>query len=382
MRCFLHYFLVFCCLSLSFNLYAQNYAGDSYEPDSEAKPVPIQLGTWVSRALHAGDGDWFSIRPASDGLLIAETSGDTDTIITLYRRNEIIAQNDDNGDDINALLAYPVQSGVGYTICVEGYDESEIGPYRFRVSMEPIRDSGEPNDVPSQATPFSPGSPRTAYFLDPDDVDWYRYTVPSSGTLVVYTEGIIDTLITIYDAADNLLAEDDDSGENSNARASARVSPGTVFIRVSAYDGQLGKYTLQALLYEPAKPDRFENDDTKELAKDISVGASQERNFTDASDEDWVRLRITQRGIYDIYAKAADNTLDTYLELYNANDELIDANDDWTGDVREGDIALNARLWLELNPGTYYIKVSTLSSDPIVISAYVLSVTNGLSVPK
>ncbi|MFP3042877.1 PPC domain-containing protein [Treponema primitia] len=377
MRCFLKYSLMFCCLNLSFSLYAQNYAGDSYEPDSETKPVPVQLGTWMSRALHAGDGDWFSIRPASDGLLIAETSGERDTIISLYKGNEIVAQNDDNEDDTNALLAYPIQSGVGYTICVEGYDDSEIGPYRFRASLEPIRDSGEPNNVPSQATPFSPGSPRTAYFLDPDDVDWYRYTVPSSGTLVVYTEGMIDTIIAVYDAADNLIAEDDDSGDSDNARASAKVSPGTVFIRVSAYDGQLGKYTLQAHLYDPAKPDRFENDDTKERAKDISLDVSQERNFTDASDEDWVRLQIIKRGVYDIYAKAEDSNLDTYLELYNADDELVDANDDWAGDI-----TMNARLWLELNPGTYYIKVSTLSSDPINISAYVLSVTNTLNVTK
>jgi hypothetical protein len=359
-----------------FSLYAQNYAGDPHEPDTQEKPVPVQLGTWVSRALHPGDADWFTLRPASSGLLIAETSGDTDTIITLYKGNDRVAQNDDNGDDVNGRLEYPVQSGVGYTICVEGYDETEAGPYRFMVSFEPIRDTGEPNNVPSQATPFSPGSSRetsrnnrlTAYFLDPDDVDWYRYTVPATGTLVVYTEGIMDTIITMYDSKDNLIAEDDDSGDNDNARASARVTPGTVFIRVSSYDGQLGKYTLQGLLFEPAKADRFENDDTKELAKDISVGASQERNFTDASDEDWARLRITQRGIYDIYAKGEDGALDTFLELYDAGDELVDVNDDWENE-------LNARLRLELKPGTYYIKATTINTDPIDNSAYVLSVT-------
>jgi hypothetical protein len=207
-----------------------------------------------------------------------------------------------------------------------------------------------------------------AYFLDPDDVDWYRYTVPSAGTLVVYTEGSVDTLITMYDARNTLIAEDDDSGDNDNARVSARVTPGTVFIRVSSFDGQLGRYTLKGSLFEQAKPDRFENDDTKELAKDISVGASQERNFTDSSDEDWVRLRITQRGTYDIYVKAADSNLDTFLELYDAKDDLVDVNDD-------GEDELNARLRLELNPGIYYIKVTTINSDPINNSAYILSVT-------
>jgi hypothetical protein len=322
----------------------------------------------MSRALHREDKDWFTIRPASPGILIAETGGDTDTIITLYRGNDVIAQNDDNMGDVTSLIEYPVTSGVDYTICVEGYDESETGPYRFVVSFEAIRDAGEPNDVPSQATPFSPGSAISAYFLTPYDLDWYRYMVPSPGILAIHTEGTVDTIITMYDSNDSLLAEDDDSGENANASVSAKVTPGMVFIRVSSYDGQLGKYTLKGLLYEPATPDRFENDDTAAGARDITPGSSQERNFTDASDEDWVRLRITRRGTYDIFAQAADDRLDTYLELYDSNDDLVDANDDW-------DEGWNARLRLEIEPGTYYIKVTTLSSNPIDNSAYVLSVT-------
>jgi hypothetical protein len=354
---------------LSLGLYAQNYLGDSYEPDSQAKPIPIQLGSWVSRALHGDDKDWFTLRPVSNGMIIAETIGDTDTVITLYKGNEEMASNDDNGDDINARLEYPVTSGVGYTICVSGFDETETGPYRFRATLEPIRDMGEPNDTPSQATPFTPGHKITAYFLDPDDVDWYRYTVPSTGTLVVYTEGNLDTLIIMYDSNDTVIAEDDDGGDGSNARVSARVSPGTVFIRVSSFDGQLGKYRLQGLLYEPAQPDRFENDAAKALAKDISPGASQERNFTDSSDEDWVRLRTAKLGTYDIYVKPADTKLDTFLELYSADDELIDVNDDWEDE-------LHSRIRLELKPGTYYIRVTTISSDPLSNSAYVLSVTS------
>jgi hypothetical protein len=358
--------VVFVCLS--FGLFAQTSGDDPYEPDSRERPVAVQLGTWFSRSLHRGDQDWFVLRPASTGLLIAVTGGDTDTVITLYRGNEAMAQNDDEGDDITSLLEYPVQSGVDYTLCVEGYEADETGPYRFMVSFESIRDSGEPNNIISEATPFRPDSRITGYFLDPDDADWYRVTVDTAGALMVYTEGSMDTIILMYDLGNNLLAEDDDSGDTGNALVSAQVSPGTVFIRVSSYDGQLGKYTLQGLFFKPPVPDRFEQDDTRALAKDIAVGASQERNFTDPFDEDWVRLRITQRGIYDIFAEAAEGALDTFLELYNAEDELVDANDDWA----EG---LDARLRLDLSPGTYYIKVRPIDMNPVENSDYVLSVT-------
>ncbi|MDR1249600.1 MAG: PPC domain-containing protein [Treponema sp.] len=357
--------VLFVCLFSG--LFAQHEGNDAYEPDSRDRPVAVQMGIWYARNLHRGDQDWFALRPASAGLLIAATGGDTDTVITLYRGNEIEAQNDDAGDGVSSLLEYPVRAGADYVLCVEGYDEDEAGPYRFMVSFEPIRDSGEPNDDVSQATTFSPGSRISAYFLDPDDVDWYRVTVAEAGALTVYTEGTMDTVILMYDDSNTLIAEDDDGAGDGNARVSARVTPGTVFVRVSSYDGQLGKYTLRGLFFEPAEPDRFEPDNSRILAKNIGVGESQERNFTDSADEDWARLRIAQRGTYDIFIEAADSVLDTFLELYDSDDDLVDVNDDWN----EG---LNARLRLDLDPGIYYIKASAINADPIENSDYVLSV--------
>jgi hypothetical protein len=360
------------CVCLGFGLFAQTSGDDPYEPDSRERPVAVQLGTWFSRSLHRGDQDWFVLRPASSGLLIAVTGGDTDTVLTLYLDGEAMAQNDDyndEGDDFTSHLEYPVQAGMGYVFCVEGFEEDETGPYQFMVSFESIRDSGEPNNIISDATLFKPGNRITGYFLDPDDEDWYRVMVATAGALVVYTEGAMDTMILMYDLENNLLAAEDDGGDNLNAMVSARVRAGPVFIKVISLDGQLGKYTLRGLFFEPPEPDRFEPDDTMALAKDIGVGSSQERNFTDFFDEDWARLRITQRGTYDILAQAAEGPLDTFLELYDAGERLLEANDDW----EEG--ADDARLRLELDPGTYYIKVRPIDMDPLKNSAYVLSVT-------
>ena len=196
--------VVFC---VGAGLFAQNLGDDPYEPDSRERPVAAQLGTWFSRALHQGDQDWFSLRLTASGILIAATGGDTDTVVTLFRGNELLAQNDDNADEVASLLEYPVQSGVDYALCVEGYDEDEAGPSRFMVSFESIRDTGEPNNVASQATAFRPDSRITGYFLDPDDVDWYRVTVATAGALTVYTEGAMDTVIHMYDGGNNLMAE-------------------------------------------------------------------------------------------------------------------------------------------------------------------------------
>jgi hypothetical protein len=349
-------------------LFAQDFMGDPYEPDSRERPAAVPMGTWLSRALHPGDEDWFSLRPASAGILVAATSGNTDTVISLYLGNEMIAQNDDNGDEVSSLLEYPVQGGVDYLICVNSYAADEAGPYHFMASLEPIYDAN-PNDVASEAMILTLGNPIMGYFLDADDVNWYRVVATQPGTLVLYTEGTMDTIIHLYDARNNLIAEDDDGGHRENARISIRVGTGTMFAKVSAYNGQLGRYTLRGLFFEPAPADRFEDDGNKTLAKDITAGMAQSRTFTDSFDEDWARLRIDRQGTYDITAEAQDSDLlDTLLELYDSNDRLIATNDDWKG-------GLDARIRLELNPGTYYIRVRTVTADPIRNSSYILRVT-------
>jgi hypothetical protein len=253
---------------------------------------------------------------------------------------------------------------------VRGYDEDAEGAYRFRAVFEPVAvDSTEPNETRSQATAINLGNRITGYFQSPEDVDWYRLSLPSAGLLVISTEGNMDTLLSLYDRSGNLIQEDDDSGEyGNNARIAALVPAGTYYVKVSEYENHQGRYYLMTQIREPAKPDSFESDDSITDAKEIQVGASQQRNFSTSVDVDWARIRITRQGTYEIRARGVDDSLDTVLELINSQAETI-AEDDDGGDN------LDARISEVLSPGTYYIKVSTLSSDPIENNAYILSVS-------
>jgi hypothetical protein len=353
--------------------YAQDVAPDAWEPDSRTRRVSVQEGEWVSRTITASaeysDEDWFTFTPASDGFLVAETSGDIDTVMELYDGVSRIAENDDGGN-ANARIEYLVEGGVAYSMMVRGYGESVAGPYRFRVTLEKVpQDDSEPNDTPGQATFITLGGSREGFFLSGPDIDWYRLTVPAGGgLLLVYTTSSIDTLLELYDGGENQLAEDDDSGGDGNARLSVPVNAGTVYIRVSAYNGQTGRYALHTELLEPAAPDRFENDDAASSAWDIQIDSSQERNFTSASDEDWVRLRVTREGVYDIRARGiVYASLDTYLELFDRDENLIEEDDD-------GGESLDAYIVRPLTPGLYFIRVTTVESDPIDDSSYTLSV--------
>ena len=82
----------------------------------------------------------------------------------------------------------------------------------------------------SQITAISPGEQIFAV-----ESAYYKVTVPST-TLVVYTEGEADTRMAVYNSSARLIAEDDDSGEDLNARISIQVSAGTYYIRVDFFN--------------------------------------------------------------------------------------------------------------------------------------------------
>jgi hypothetical protein len=338
-------------------------------------PMKIKKDVWIDRFLDTNDADWFSFTPESRGLLVAETDGETDTVLELYRYNTLLRANDDVENNPNARIEYFVDPGDMYIIKAEGVRlagaaENDRGPYRFRVSLEPMpQDTAEPNDTLKQATAIGIGDTVAGYFLTPEDVDWYTVAAPGAGRLVVSTSGTMDTFLEVYDTREELISSDDDSGYQGNAKLVAGIpDAGPIYIKVNAYQGSTGRYYLNTRFLDPVIPDSFEEDGSIANAKDIASGASQKRNFTSASDEDWVRLQIKTGETYMISALAEDNYLDTFIELFDTNGELITQDDDSGGNW-------SALLTIPLDPGTYYIKISTVDRDPLENNNYTLSVS-------
>ena len=89
----------------------------------------------------------------------------------------------------------------------------------------------------SQITAISPGD-----LIFAVDRAYYKVTVPSTN-LVVYTEGDADTRVAVYNSSAKIIAEDDDSGDDYNARISVQVPAGMYYIRVEFY-GENSPYVL------------------------------------------------------------------------------------------------------------------------------------------
>jgi|GEM_PF-5805925 len=97
-----------------------------------------------------GDRDFFRITVETAGFLTVRTTGDTDTVGTLFDATgtSLITNSEISKEDLNFLISYPVTAGI-YYLEVRGYGESdgefppESGPYQLISSLQ----SGGPLQV-------------------------------------------------------------------------------------------------------------------------------------------------------------------------------------------------------------------------------------------
>jgi hypothetical protein len=349
---------------------SSSVAADALEPDSFESPVAYEIGAdsnaaVVNRTIHSGDEDFFALTPANDGQLIMETTGSTDTYMEFYRADnpgQRLAYNDDGGSGSNARIRYSVQAGTKYIAKVKGCDSSDVGSYGFRAWIT-VRTSVGTFDNP---VPYEIGAgedaPTVNNLLESDDEHYYLLLPANDGQLIMETTGSTDTYMEFYDGATRQkLAQDDDGGRGENARIRYNVEAGKRYVaKVRGYDGDSGSYGFHAWLIAAVRlnPDQYEPDNDSASAKQIEVGATQQRTFHNANDVDWVKFQIARAGRYTINVKGAEsNRLDTYFELFDSKLSPIDEDDD-------GGEGVSSRLTLQLEAGLYYLKIECLDDIP------------------
>ncbi|MCL2561507.1 MAG: hypothetical protein FWE10_04200 [Rikenellaceae bacterium] len=232
---------------------------DEWEPDSWNNPVAYEIADAgnvppMNRTLHstidgeAGDEDFFLLLPRASGWVIMETVGDTDTYMELYDADTyaLLAEDDDSGSNTNARIRHNLQSGRRYIVKVRGYSPDITGHYGFRAYS---RNQDWSNAI-EHAIDSDAGSARVVQRrLGYEGNDLFLLRPGRSGTLVVETTGDTDTYMELYDAdTRELLAEDDDSGSDLNARIEYSVQVGKRYIAlVRGYSAEsTGSYGFRA----------------------------------------------------------------------------------------------------------------------------------------
>lgn len=105
------------------------------------------------------------------------------------------------------------------------YPSSRRGPVRVEVGSGPVEE-----EIKSH-----------------QEQDVFTFAVSTTGEHVIETSGDTDVVMSLMgpDSETRVVGEDDDSGADSNARISARLTPGTYFVRVRHYHPTgAGKYAV------------------------------------------------------------------------------------------------------------------------------------------
>jgi len=312
------------CLFIAGGLFAQT-------------PRELRFGTWVPGNLGEGQELWYSVRASETGLVVVETAGEIDTYLEAYDSSRtLIDEDDDGGEEYNARIEIFAQAGRTYLFKLRGYGEDESGPFEIRASFNSIYIRELRLDTLVSGT------------LDEGESHWFSVRPSGTGLVVVETFGDIDTHLKAFDASGAFIAEDDDGGEDLNARLDISAEAGKTYIfRLRFYnDEESGPYQIRAD-FEVIPPDLEQNTE-RSRAVPIKLGEPTLVYLRASSESRWYRYDIPRpRTLFVVQTRG---NLDTVLVLYDARGNQISEDDD-SGENT------NALISERLDAGTVYIEV-------------------------
>jgi hypothetical protein len=353
---------------------------DEYEPDDTMEDAnELTLGVPQKHTIHVeGDHDWLRFQVEGSSSYIIETldlKGGIDTIVHLYdETGEELATNDDgSGEDLSSRIVWTAASDSVLYVMVRDFSEERVESgmeYTLSVteSEPPEPDAYEPDDSQEEAGEIEVGTPQRHNLHVTGDRDWMCFQAIAGMDYVMETFNLgdrIDTYLALYDAAGELLTEDDDSGSEELASLLGWRSTESETLCLMTRDlrneaaGPGTEYSV-SVLEEGADrlfPDPYEPDDTMASAGSIGIGEVQGHTIHAVGDHDWLSIQAEAGVTYLVETSHLGEEVDTVLLLYNEKGEAL-ADDDGGDEPRASRIT-----WTAQATGTVYVMVRDYKDD-------------------
>lgn len=295
---------------------------------------------WDGRTLRSGDEvlDWVDgsrqlpLRVDRRAMYTIDLRSDQFDALLKVTGAGVDAQDDDGGEGTDSRLRALLEPG-DYTLTVGGWGGSGQGLYRLAVASQavpanlsqggPVRTDG------SQLQGLYQGQP-------------LRYRFSLSGRRLVTVDmrsGDFDSLLTLR--GQGVEHYDDDGGEGFDARLVLVLEPGEYSLEAGAAVTGSGLFTLSV--------------DAADVPEGIGGGplavgeARDALLLPDAVDRHTVEVAVEGDYVFDMVS----DEFDSYLELFDADGDVLGSDDDGGG-------ALNARIRATLAPGTYRLEASAI----------------------
>ena len=303
---------------------------------AQSNAQSLQFGTPVRGELAEEETKWYSIRHNTGSFITIETTGKTDTMLEIYDNNNLIAQDDDSGENLNACLELYIDANKTYTIKLTSYG-GHAGYYIIQANQRILTSLNFNSPIRGDLS----GSPI-----------WYSVRAASTGIITVETTGDLDTYLEAYDSSNNLLESNDDGGIELNAKLEILAESGQTYLfKLRGYDSdETGPFTITAT-FEVVPPDALRNIE-RSRATAIRLGEPIPVRFYARNESRWYSYTVP-RGESNILIQTRGD-LDTLLYLYDSRGILITSDDDSGEDY-------NALINERLEAGTYFIEVKPYS---------------------
>ncbi len=206
------------------------------------------------------------------------------------------------------------------------------------------------------------------------DGDWYRLRVEQGRRYSLTLDGVpnaegaaVDPVLSIYDAAGNQLAFNDDANGLNSALNYTSAQSGDVFVEARAYsEGETGAYRL-AVSSTEIPPDDAGNDAS--TRNRINAGRAVNGQLEYEGDVDWYRLSARNGYRYTVTLSGAGEAPvgDPFLRIIDREGNDIAVNDDADGlnsavqftRSENGDVFVEARAYADAYTGGYTLNVTS-----------------------
>lgn len=358
-------------------------SGDAYEEDdtcTQAKPITTDGAEQqhnLARTPNA-DFDWVQFQGVANVTYFIEAiadGADADLALALYPKCN--APSFGGG----AKIEFKAPSNGVYFVRVRHKDDN-YGPatnYRLKVTSDAgCTDNYESNDACSAAGQLSLSSAQTHAFCKPNDADWLTFPVTAGSKYRVSTaNGGANVDIKLRLRAS---CSADQPNNLGNIVEFTADSTGVYYVEATNLKSAFGagtNYTIQVQPITGASGDSFEPDNSRENAKPLTVGATdQPRTFYPADDEDWVKFTAQANITYTIETVNLKTSSDPVLCLVDGAGAQLACDDD-NGGGHGGRIT-----WRAPQAGDYFVQAKNYQQDVGGDeTAYQLRIQEGVCTP-
>lgn len=326
---------------------------------------------------YSGDVDYYKVQFTSAGnanFWLGDIPSGQDYDFYLYDASGNLLQRSETTSNQEQIYNYPVTANTWYYMKVIGYNGSYNASsyYQVRAKNYPTVQSGdsyEPNNTFSAATSISNTATITsANIHDSSDVDYYRFTIPSTSSISISLSNIptnCDYDLVLYNSSQTQCASSANGG-NSSESISYSAAPGTYYIKVYSYSGSSSsnyRLTINASINYP--PDSYEPNNTIQSPTNIVTPITLYGTIHSSTDTDYYRFVVSTVSIVRIDLANIPSACDYDLKLLNGSYSVISSSGN-RGNSPE-------TIVTTLSPGIYYINVYPYTGSSNV--PYRLSVT-------